>query len=159
MLSSENVIFRTLHRTVGARSERLKVNVMLRHLEFDDDTSEHSVDDEMSPHEEVEEMERWRGMYDGYEFYDYMHDFKKIKREEVIMARRTEMQIFKKMGSMSRCRAKMRDSMAARSLPASGSIRTKEMIKTQTTEAGWWTERSNAISGWIFFLQRHHSRH
>ena len=65
-------------------------------MEFDDDTSEHctdishlirAVDDEMSPHEEVEEMERWRRMYDGYEFYDYMHDFKKMKREEVIMAK------------------------------------------------------------------------
>ena len=112
-----------------------------------------AMDDETSPHEEVEEMERWRRMYDGYEFYDYMHDFKRMKREEVIMARRTETQFFTKMGggSMSRCRAKMRDSMAARSLPPSGSIRTKVMIKTQTTEAGWWAERSNAISGWIFF--------
>ena len=97
MLSSENVI--------SAGSERLKVNVMLGHLEFDNDTSEHcmdisnlirAVDDGMPPHEEVEEMERWRRMYDGYEFHDCMHYFKK-KREEVIMARRTEMQFFTKM--------------------------------------------------------------
>ena len=53
-----------------------------------------------------------------------MHDFKKVKREEVIMARRTEI-FLKKKGSMSRCCAKMRDSMAARSFPPSGSIRTK----------------------------------
>ena len=64
-----------------------------------------AVDDEMSPHEEVEEMERWRMMYDGYEFYDYLHDFKKMKREEVIMARRTEMRSSKRWRSMSRSRA------------------------------------------------------
>ena len=77
VLSSENVILRTLKRTVGAGSQRLKVNVTLRQLEFDNDTSEHcmdisnligAVDYEMSPHEEVEEMERWRRMFEGYEF-------------------------------------------------------------------------------------------
>ena len=79
VLSSENVILRTL-RTVGVGSESLKVNVMLRQLDFDNDTSEHcmdisnlvrAVDDKMSPHEEVKEMVCWRRMFDGYEFYDY----------------------------------------------------------------------------------------
>ena len=37
-------------------------------------------------------------MYDGYELYDDMHEFKKMDREAVIMARRTEMQFFQKMG-------------------------------------------------------------
>ena len=57
-----------------------------------------ALDEEPSPHEEAEEMERWSMMYDGYDFYDDMHDFKKMKRDEVINARRTEMQFFKKMG-------------------------------------------------------------
>ena len=57
-----------------------------------------ALDKGLSPHDESEEMERWRMMYGGYEFYDDMHEFKKMDREAVIMARRTEMQFFQKMG-------------------------------------------------------------
>ena len=40
VLSSENVIFRSLQRIVGEASEKLINNVMLKQLEFDNDASE-----------------------------------------------------------------------------------------------------------------------
>ena len=46
------------------------------YLEFD-----WCTDDEISLHEEAEEMERWRMTYEGYDFHDDMHQFKKMDRE------------------------------------------------------------------------------
>ena len=59
-------------------------------------------------------------MYDGYEFYDDMHEFKKMDREAGIMARRTEMQFFQKMGCMSKYLGVWPRCMEQRSLPPSG---------------------------------------
>ena len=107
VLASEKRVLGRVSRTCGTGSERRKVNAMLNQLEFNKETFDRrmdisnligALDEEMSPHEEAEEMQRWRMMYDGYDFYDDMHEFKKMDREEVIKARRTEMQFFKKMG-------------------------------------------------------------
>ena len=107
VLASEKRILGRITRTFGTGSERRKVNAILNQLESNKSTFDRkmdisnligALDEEPSPHEEAEEMERWRMLYDGYDFYDDMHDFKKMKRDEVINARRTEMQFFKKMG-------------------------------------------------------------
>ena len=107
VLASEKRLLGRVSRTCGPGSERRKINMMLNQLEFNKETFDRrmdisnlirALDEEMSPHDEAEEMERWRMLYDGYDFYDDMHEFKKMDREEVIKARRTEMQFFKKMG-------------------------------------------------------------
>ena len=107
VLASEKRLLGRVSRTCGTGSERRKINMMLNQLEFNKETFDRrmdisnligALDEEMSPHDEAEEMERWRMMYDGFDFYDDMHEFKKMDREEVIRARRTEMQFFKKMG-------------------------------------------------------------
>ena len=107
VLASERNILGKVPQTCRTRPERRTINAVLNQLEFDRCAPDRemdissligALDKELSPHDESEEMERWRMMYDGYEFYDDMHEFKKMDREAVIMARRTEMQFFQKMG-------------------------------------------------------------
>merc|ERR1712086_474798 len=107
VLASEKRLLGRVSRTYGTGSERRKLNAMLNHLEFNKETFDRrmdisnligALDEEISPHDEAEEMERWRMMYDGYDFFDDMNEFKKMDREEVIKARRVEMQFFKNMG-------------------------------------------------------------
>jgi len=112
VLASEKRLLGRVSRNYGTGSERRKLNAMLNHLEWNRGVESQetfdrrmdissligALDEEISPHDEAEEMERWRMMYDGYDFFDDMNEFKKMDREEVIKARRVEMQFFKNMG-------------------------------------------------------------
>ena len=51
-----------------------------------------------SPHDEDAEMERWRTMYEGMEFWDDVNDWKPLTWELEVQARTLEMESFKKMG-------------------------------------------------------------
>merc|ERR1712086_782235 len=87
VLASEKRLLGRVSRTYGTGSERRKLNAMLNHLEFNKETFDRrmdisnligALDEEISPHDEAEEMERWRMMYDGYDFFDDMNVFKKM---------------------------------------------------------------------------------
>ena len=100
-----------------------------------------ALDKELSPHDESEEMERWRMMYDGYEFYDDMHEFKKMDREAVIMARRTEMQFFQKMGVYVKVPRGMAKMHGAKVITTKWLDTNKGMPRALTIVAAWLEER------------------
>ena len=84
VLASEKRLLGRVSRTCGTGSERRKMNMVLNKLEFNKETFDRrtdiskligALDEEISPHEEAEEMGRWRMMYDGYDFYDYGLDY------------------------------------------------------------------------------------
>ena len=51
-----------------------------------------------SLHDEDAEMERWRIMYGGMEFWDDVNDWKPHNWELAVQARKLEMEFFRKMG-------------------------------------------------------------
>ena len=51
-----------------------------------------------SPHDEDAEMERWRMLCEGMEFWDDVNDWKPLTWELAVQARKLEMELFKKMG-------------------------------------------------------------
>lgn len=99
-------------RFVGYRSERKKFEGMISALErgqvdeprrkCSDVTGVINAVSELegcSPHEaEEQERARWEELYWGQEFYDDLHEFKHLYREQVIKARMLELDIFRKMG-------------------------------------------------------------
>ena len=55
-------------------------------------------DADESPHDEDAEMDHWRMMYEGMEFWDDVNDWKPLNWELAAQARKLEMEFFKKMG-------------------------------------------------------------
>ena len=51
-----------------------------------------------SPHDEDAEMERWRMMYEGMEFWDDVNDWKPLNWELAVRARKLGMEFYKEMG-------------------------------------------------------------
>ena len=51
-----------------------------------------------SPRDENAEMERWRMMYEGMDFWDDVNDWKPLNWDLPVQARKLEMEFFKKMG-------------------------------------------------------------
>ena len=88
-------------------SNRRKLNSMLNMLEFKQPASHKIVADisniigalekneEETPHEE--EDEAWRSLYDGVRFLDDMNGYKELNKDQVIAARRLEIEYFRKM--------------------------------------------------------------
>ena len=52
---------------------------------------------EECPHDEDAEVERWRMMYEGMEFWDDVNDWTPLNWELAVQARKLEMKLFKKM--------------------------------------------------------------
>ena len=96
----------------GYSSERLKVERMTSALERGqvDEPRRKRMDitrvinavselEGCSPHEtDEQERARWEELYWGQEFYDDVHEFKHLDREQVIKARMLELDFFRKMG-------------------------------------------------------------
>ena len=54
--------------------------------------------DDRHPHDEEAELQRWRHMYEGMDFWDDVNDMKPLDWERAVQARRLEMDFFRKMG-------------------------------------------------------------
>ena len=69
------------------------------------------------PHDEDAEFERWRMMHEGMEFWDDVNDWKPLKRELAVQARKLEMEFFKKMGVYKKVPRDVAKNRVARSSP------------------------------------------
>ena len=91
------------------RSNRTILHDMLQTLEYKNNPTHDRVtdisniigaltkDEEDHPHEEDEDV-KWRDFYEGVKFLDDMSGMKELDKNEVIKARRLEIEYFKKMG-------------------------------------------------------------
>ena len=109
MMASEKRLLERTQRVRSSGSARRKLNAMLNALEFGPrvraeiafDVSQiiGAVQDEgASPHDEEAELERWRAMYEGMDFWDDMNDMRPLNWDMAVKARKLEMDFFRKMG-------------------------------------------------------------
>ena len=54
--------------------------------------------EKLSNHDEEHEVQRWKDMYEGMEFWDDMHEMRPLNFDMAVEARRLEMKFFKTMG-------------------------------------------------------------
>ena len=109
MLMSEKRLLGRVSHLRSYESNRQKLNTMLNHLEFKQPTGHKVVIDisniigaldkkeEETPHDEDED-EAWRSLYEGIRFLDDMNGYKELDKDQVIAARRLEIEYFRKMG-------------------------------------------------------------
>ena len=108
LLASEKRILGNVYRSKDCGSSRRKLNAMLNALEFGDKALHDRKWDisniigamekeEPTPHDESEELDRLRAMYENVYFMDDMNGNKILDKEMVIQARQLEMQYFRKM--------------------------------------------------------------
>ena len=108
-MASEARLRERIRRKYPSGGARRKLMAMLASLEgtpqsrraeyFDISNIIGALQDEaVSPHDESAELERWRMMYENVEFWDDMHEYRPLEWEKVVVARKLEMDFFKKMG-------------------------------------------------------------
>ena len=88
------------------------------------------------PHDEDAEMEHWRMIYEGMEFWDDVNDWKLLNWEMAAMARELEMEFFKKVGVYKKVPRDVAKKLGCkRSSPQNGWTRTRVIRPGQTIEA------------------------